>query len=203
MSKTVTFDKIIFCLFPLCLMLSSLSFVSPGDFLSFLLFPQETGLSQSFETIHCCPRGHRKQAINEWPKILPNEKWPNSPSSIAAFYQIIFQIDCKKYLTWQNLVTIHQQLILGSFYIIKSFYIKKLVGWCPKRRSAFYHLDIISIWQDDEEEDLAIMIFEVLLLFSVTMAMPPRWETPKSKLLCVHSTCRWWRWWWRWWWPWW
>ena len=148
MSKTVTFDKIIFCLFPLCLMLSSLSFVSPGDFLSFLLFPQETGLSQSFETINCCPRGQRKQAINEWPKILPNEKWPNSPSSIAAFYQIIFQIDCKKYLTWQNLVTIHQQLILGSFYIIKSFYIKKLVGWCPNRRSAFYHLDIISIWHD-------------------------------------------------------
>ena len=129
-------------------MLSSLSFVSPGDFLSFLLFPQETGLSQSFETINCCPRGQRKQAINEWPKILPNEKWPNSPSSIAAFYQIIFQIDCKKYLTWQNLVTIHQQLILGSFYIIKSFYIKKLVGWCPNRRSAFYHLDIISIWHD-------------------------------------------------------
>ena len=163
--------------------------------LPWVLFPQETGFSQTFETINRCPRGQRKQAINEWPKILPNEKQPNSPSNIAAIRQIICQIDCWKYLTWQNLVMIHQQLTLGSFYIKK-----KLVGWCLNRRSAFYHLKILSIWQDDDE-DLAIMIFEVLLLFSVTMAIPPRWETPKSKLLCVHSTCKWW--WWRWWWPWW
>ena len=32
------------------------------------------------------------------------------------------------------------------------------------------------------------MIFDVLLLFSVTMAIPPRWETPRSRLLCIHKT---------------